>query len=358
MILIDAHEDLAWNMLTFARDYTRSAADTRASEEGSLALRVNGNTLLGKDDWIQGQVAIIFATLFNSPDHRALGSWDTQSYRNPTEAHDRALAQMDAYHRLIDEDETFRLIATRTDLTDVLNSWEPQESPEEEPRVGLIPLMEGAEPILEPAEVEEWFDRGLRIVGLSWEATRYAGGTHEAGPVTSSGFELLEVMASLNMILDLSHLAEEAYYQALEAYSGVVIASHANPRRFLPTSRGLSDTMISLLAERDGVVGIVPFNRFLKPGWSKADPRSALTLQDVASAIDHICQVTGSARHVGIGTDFDGGFGVEQVPEGIDTIADLQSLVPLLSERGYSEDEVMDIMHGNWLRILQNGLPD
>jgi membrane dipeptidase len=116
--------------------------------------------------------------------------------------------------------------------------------------------------------------------------------------------------------------------------------------------------MISLLAERDGVIGIVPFNRFLKPGWAETDARDALTLQDIASAIDHVCQITGSARHVGIGTDFDGGFGVEQVPEGIDTIADLQHLIPLLSERGYSEDEVMGIMHGNWLRLLNRGLPD
>ncbi len=358
MIMIDAHEDIAWNMLTFGRDYTRSAAETRTLEHGTRAPTVNGNTLLGKADWLDGHVAIIFATLFNSPAHRALGSWDTQSYRTSREAHDRALGQLDAYRRLVDEDETFQMIATRTDLTSTLESWNTPTASEDVRRIGLVPLMEGADPIQEPAEVEEWFEAGVRIVGLSWEATRYAGGTHESGPVTTPGFDLLATMSSLNMILDLSHLSEEAYYQALEAYSGVVIASHANPRRFLPTSRGLSDTMIAMLAERDGVIGIVPFNRFLKPGWVQTDPRSVLTLHDVAAAIDHVCQITGSARHVGIGTDFDGGFGLEQVPEGIDTIADLQKLLAILAELGYSEDELKGIMHGNWLRVLHSGLPD
>jgi len=357
MLIIDAHEDLAWNMLTFDRDYTHSAAETRDAEHGGLGPKVNGNTLLGKEDWLRGQIAVIFATVFNSPAHRALGTWDTQSYRNSSEAYDRARAQLDAYHRLVDEDATFQLVSTQSELAAVLELWNQQETSEIPPKIGLVPLMEGAEPIREPAEVEEWFEHGVRIVGLSWEATRYAGGTHEAGPVTSSGFALLEAMSSLGMILDLSHLSEEAYYQALEAYTGTVIASHANPRRFLPTSRGLSDSMIALLAERDGVIGIVPFNRFLKPGWTKTDPRDALTLHDVASAIDHVCQITGSARHVGIGTDFDGGFGVDQVPDGIDTIADLQKLIPILEERGYSEDEIMGIMHGNWLRMLTNGLP-
>jgi hypothetical protein len=141
MFIVDAHEDLAWNMLTFGRDYTRSAADTRASERGTLAPKVNGNTLLGKDDWLRGQIAVIFATLFNSPDHRALGSWDTQSYRNSAEAHVRALAQIDAYYRLVDEDPAFQLVTTRPGLTAVLESWEQKESSQELPKIGLIPLM-------------------------------------------------------------------------------------------------------------------------------------------------------------------------------------------------------------------------
>jgi membrane dipeptidase len=166
------------------------------------------------------------------------------------------------------------------------------------------------------------------------------------------------VMSGLNMILDLSHLAEESYFQAAEAYDGVAIASHSNPRRFLPTSRGLSDEMIALLAERDGVVGIVPYNLFLEPGWRRGDRREEVSLAVVADAIDHVCQVTGSHRHVGIGSDFDGGLGLEHVPAEIDTVADLQKLSGLLAGRGYEHQQIADILNGNWLRLLRESLPD
>ncbi|NDJ52595.1 MAG: peptidase, partial [Chloroflexi bacterium] len=140
-------------------------------------------------------------------------------------------------------------------------------------------------------------------------------------------------------------------------YTGVLLASHANPRRFLPSDRGLSDDMILGLAERGGVIGIVPYNRFLVPGWHPTDGRRNVSLSLVADAIDHVCQVTGDVQHVGIGTDFDGGFGYERVPEEINTIADLQKLVPLLAERGYTSDQINLIFHGNWLRTLRKGLP-
>jgi membrane dipeptidase len=195
------------------------------------------------------------------------------------------------------------------------------------------------------------------MIGPAWESTRYAGGTHEPGPLTSDGYRLLEQMQELGMILDLSHLSEEAYYQAIDRYEGVMIATHANPRRFLPTSRGLSDEMIRLLAERGGVVGVVPYNKFLKPTWSRGDPKQAVSLQDVADVVDHICQLTGSVEHVAIGSDFDGSFGFEHVPAEINTIADLNLLRAILAERGYEPDQIEKVMAGNWLRILRAGLP-
>jgi membrane dipeptidase len=164
-------------------------------------------------------------------------------------------------------------------------------------------------------------------------------------------------MQELGMILDLSHLAEEAYYQAVDRYEGVIIASHANPRRFLPTSRGLSDEMIRLLAERGGVVGVVPYNLFLKSSWKKGDPKELVSLHDVANVIDHVCQLTGSVDHVAIGSDFDGGFGLEHVPAEINAVSDLNHLRAILAGRGYQPDETALILAGNWLRILQTGLP-
>ncbi len=356
MLIVDAHEDIAWNMLTFGRDYTKSALITRREEAGGAAPLYNGNTLLGRTEWLLGRVGIIFATLFAAPARFKHGFWDTQCYRDPAEAYRIASAQLDVYHRLADEHEQFRLIGSRADLDEVLATWAEGKILNQR-RIGLIPLMEGADPIQEPEQAEEWFERGVRIVGLAWESTRYAGGTHEPGPLTSAGRRLLDVMADLGMVLDVSHLAEQAYYQALDHFEGVIIASHSNPRRFTPTSRGLSDAMIECLAERDGVIGIVPYNVFLKPGTVKSDGKNAASLEDVADAIDHVCQVTGSVAHVGIGSDFDGGFGAEHVPQGIDTVADLQNLRYPLARRGYSDDQIAAILGGNWIRVLKRALP-
>jgi membrane dipeptidase len=354
-MIVDAHEDIAWNVLTFGRDYMRGNQAIRDQESSTDIPRQNGNTLLGYDAWQDGEIAVIFATLFESPARKSLGTWDSQVYTDQQQAHAIASKQVDIYRQMI-EQHSFQLIETQSDLNLCLKTWEP-ESPTDNRQIGLVLLMEGADPIEEPQQVADWQARGVRIVGPAWESTRYAGGTHEAGPLTSDGERLLTAMQELGMILDLSHLAEEAYYQALDLYEGVMIASHSNPRRFLPTSRGLSDEMIRLLAERGGVVGVVLFNKFLKASWKRHDPKQQVTLSDVVDVIDHVCQLTGSVDHVALGSDFDGGFGLEHVPAEVNTVADLARLQGILAGRGYQPDETARILSGNWLRILQQGLP-
>jgi membrane dipeptidase len=166
-------------------------------------------------------------------------------------------------------------------------------------------------------------------------------------------------MESLGLILDVSHLSEQATEDAVETYGGTVIASHSNPRALLPESeepeRHLSDRMIRALAEREGVIGTHLFAKFLVPGWSPGDPRPPLAA--VLDHIDHICQVVGDARHVGIGSDMDGGFGLEGIPARLDTIADLRLIGFGLGERGYADDEVAAVLGENWLRLLRRSLP-
>jgi membrane dipeptidase len=221
--------------------------------------------------------------------------------------------------------------------------------------------MEGADGIREPAEAEQWLERGVRLVGLAWSGTRYAGGTGEPGPLTPEGRELLNVMASLGLMLDLSHLSDESCLEALDRFQGTVVATHANPRALVRNparpERFLTDEMIRHLAERGGVVGIVPFNRFLTGDWKNSDGKQAVTLARVVAMIDHICQLTGSARHVGLGSDFDGGFGVESVPAEIDTVADLQKIGVALQTQGYAEKDVAGILGLNWVEVLRRGLP-
>jgi membrane dipeptidase len=258
--------------------------------------------------------------------------------------------------------EKFRLVLTRKDLAEVLAPWEQSKAdyPAVTHPTGLLLSMEGAEGIGRPEDLEEYWEMGLRAVGPVWGGGRFCGGTLEPGGFTRDGYQLLEVMGGLGYILDLAHMTEQSALQALERYDGTVIASHVNARALLkdlPGERHFTDTTIRRLAERGGVMGILPCNGFLLPGWKTSDDRRLVTLNHVAAHIDHVCQLTGSAGHVAIGTDFDGGFGWPAVPLEINTIADLPRLEILLAERGYSSEDIRAILHGNWQKILERSLP-
>lgn len=371
MYIIDAHQDLAWNALTFGRDYTRSAAEIRQIEQqtGSPAPEKNGDATLGWPDYQRGRVAVVFATLYVSPARHKHGDWDHQLYHDAEEAHARYMQQVDFYHQLTDNHpDKFRLIQNQSELKNLLAEWSVPAQQADEPTnqpalpVGLVLLMEGAEGVREPAELEAWWARGVRIIGPAWAGTRFCGGTREPGPLTPAGYALLEGMAPLGFALDLSHMDEKAARQALDHYPGPIIASHANAAALLkdfPTNRHLPDGVIHGLLERNGVIGVVPANQFLKVGWQRASGsrKDEVTLQHLIAHIDHICQLAGDARHVGLGSDFDGGFGLQSVPAELDTIADLQKLAPLLAKRGYADDDIAAILGLNWQRILEKTLP-
>ena len=355
MIIVDAHLDIAYNTVCYGRDYTLPAYKKRRAE--AYTLTDPGPATVGLPDALLGRVGLVFGTLFVSPAERAFSGRQTEPrYRNAREAHALALRQLDIYERLAGDNEQVRLVKSLADLDAVLATWTPETTVTKHQQ-GIVVLMEGADPILEPKQFEEWYERGVRIVGPAWRATRYAAGTGGSGPLTPLGFELLDVMASVNAVLDLSHMAERAYLQAVERYTGPIIASHSNPRRFCDSDRNLSDEMIHLLAERDGVVGVVLFNPFLHPTWQQGERRSTVPYSTVLDAIDYICQITGSAAHVGIGSDLDGGFGVNSVPAGIDTIMDLWWLTSGLRRRGYNEADIEAIAGGNFIRKLRQALP-
>ncbi len=355
MIVVDAHQDIAYNALTFNRDYTRSARETQRLERDTDTLARAGRATLGLPDALLGRVALACGTLFVAPEASKMGAWDTLTYRDAREAYAQALRQMDFYQRLADDSARVRLVRTQAELDAVLATWGDGANFEDHVQ-GLLLLMEGADPISEPQQFEEWYERGVRAVGLAWTGTRYSGGTRAPGPLTGLGRDLLEVMASFNVALDLSHSSEEAFYEALDLYGGdAIIASHSNPRKFCDTDRHLSDDMIRRLAERDGVMGVVLYNAFLDGRYQRGDPRLPLTV--ILDIVDHVCQVTGSAAHVGLGSDFDGGFGVDSIPEGIETVADLWSLGPALRARGFSEADAAAVLGGNMLRKLRQALP-
>jgi membrane dipeptidase len=361
-IIIDAHEDIAWNTLCFGRDYLHSAYDIRREEEEGPVEAINGVALLGLPEWLRGGVAVIGATLFTPPERRRTSLLE-QHYSDANEAHALALQQIEIYERMAEQSSQIKLIRTRADLDDVLKSWDgfdpslPEDPKHGERQIGLVYLIEGGDSIREPAEVEWWYERGVRLIGPAWSGTQYCGGTDEPGPLTPAGIDLLKHMRPFNVVLDLSHMDERAYLQALDQYDGPIIASHSNPRVLTNNSnRHLTDEMIKALIQHDGVIGTVIFNKFLLKGWEHGYPKDAATVETVVTAIDHVCQIAGDARHAGIGTDFDGGFGMRSAPAGFDTVADLQIIVPALEKRGYSAEDVELIMNGNWVRVLRKAL--
>ena len=361
MIIVDGHEDLAWNALTFDRDYTRSALETRAKEERTSIPAWNGDTLLGWPEWVQGGVAVVFATLFSKPLRWKKGTWDVRCYADAEEAHSLYRSDLAYYHRLVDEHaEKFHLICTKHDLGITESAW--QKAEDEERSVGMVLLMEGADGVQSPEELEDWFDGGVRILGPAWAATRYAGGTGEPGPITKLGRELLDAMADVGMILDLAHLTDEGAIEALDLFEGSILVSHTSPLALVPNAekpeRHITDLVIRRTAEREGVIGLVLGNRFLKDGWEPSRGREAVTLSDVATGIDYICQMLGDAAYVGLGSDFDGGFGLDKVPQGLDSAADLRLIGESLATRGYNQKDIAGILGENWLRFLQRALPE
>ncbi|HUG33630.1 MAG TPA: membrane dipeptidase [Anaerolineales bacterium] len=363
-LIIDSHEDIAWNMLTFQRDYTRPLAETRRLEANTLIPGRNGDSLLGWDEYQRGRVAVVFATLFAAP-ARKRELWDTLWYPDFDTARRLYRDQILLYHKLTDSHpDKFRLIPSTKELDSLLELWStPARDSQDEGRpVGLILLMEGAEGIRHVDELREWWELGLRMIGPAWLGTRYCGGTKEPGPLTEEGRTLLSEMSDFNFILDLSHMDEAAALESLDHYEGPIMASHANCAALMPgadTNRHLPDRVIHGLIERGGVIGSVPFNTFLRVGWARqsGSRREEVGLDAYIAHIDHVCQLAGDSLHAGIGSDFDGGFGLQSVPPGIESVADLQLVGSKLLERGYNDTDVENILGGNWLRFLREHLP-
>ena len=361
---IDAHEDIACNVLEFARDLTLSALETRKREVGTAFPALNGDALLGVPEYRQGKLALIFSTLFAAPAEYRKADWETQVFSTPDEANRIHHQQIDVYQKLEEEYPLdFVRIFNRVGLKDLFSPWQNLlvETRWNLPPIGLITLMEGADSIRTLDDLDEFWELGVRIIGPTWAGNRFCGGTRVPGPLTKEGRALLAGMSERGFILDVSHMSEEPMLQSLDLYTADIVATHANCKALLdpvPYQRHLTDQAIRKLVERGAVIGVVPFNRFLKADWKDGDPKSDVSLSKLVDHMDYICQLAGNAGHVGIGTDFDGGFGVQSTPKEIDTIADIQKLEVLLADRGYNQKHIEALFHSNWLHFLERTLPE
>jgi membrane dipeptidase len=348
MLIVDAHLDLAWSALNWNRDLTQPISEIRKAES---ALKENhrGASTVCFEEMRRGEIGICLATLLA----RASGlNEPLLDYRNRQIASAVASGQL-AYYRILERNGCLQMLKNREALDQHLGRWK-SGTPDIQP-LGCILSMEGADPILVPRDVEHWWAEGLRVVGLAHYGTSaYAHGTGVSGGLTPEGVEILRVMEEVGMILDVTHLADESFWQAMELFRGPVLASHHNCRSLVPGDRQLSDEQIRRLIERDAVIGAACDSWMLYPDYVFGKtPNSLVSLEAVADHIDHVCQLAGNAKHAAIGSDLDGGFGKEQSPHDLETIADLQKIPGLLGKRGYSEGDIEGVMHANWIRFFR-----
>jgi membrane dipeptidase len=351
MIVFDAHLDLAWNALDWNRDLRQSVADIRRSEQGQTDKGRGCNTV-SFPELRRGKVVTFIATLL--PRLLRVGQIPAiQRYGSMEAAYAASYGQL-AYYRALEQEGLLRWIKDAPNLEAHVRAWQRNEDSTTEP-LGFILSMEGADSVLSPEQVEEWWQAGLRIIGPAhYGVSPYAHGTGTEGGLFPKGPALLRAMEKVGMILDVTHLSDQCFDEALDIYNGPVLASHHNCRALVPNQRQLTDAQIKRLVGRGAVIGTALDAWMMYAGWVRGETKAEVVALDaMIDHIDHVCQLAGSARHAAVGTDLDGGFGTEQTPRDLDTIADLQRVPDMLRRRGYRETDVEGIMYGNWVRFFK-----
>lgn len=352
MFIVDAHLDLAMNAMEWNRDLRQSVYHIREREAGKTDLPDRGKGTVAFPELRRGNIGLVVATQiarFVAPDNPLPG------WHSPEQAWAQTQAQL-AWYRAMEEAGELVQIKDLSGLDNHLAMWQGDGTTESKP-IGYILSLEGADSILTPAHLERAYNQGLRAVGLAhYGPGRYANGTDATGGLGPQGKEILKEMERLNIILDATHLCDDSFWEALDHFNGPVWASHNNCRSLVNHNRQFSDEQIRELVNRGAVIGSVMDAWMVVPDWErgKSTPESMnCNLDKVLDHLDHICQLAGNANHVGIGSDLDGAFGKEQSPYDIETIADLQKIPVLLAKRGYTETDIQNILHGNWLRFLR-----
>lgn len=349
MLIFDAHLDLSMNALEWNRDLTRPIDQIRARERGQTDKPDRGRGTVSLDEMRAGGVGLCVATLiarYVKPANKLPG------FHSPEVAWAQTQGQL-AWYRAMEESGQMVQIRDAAGLAAHLQLW--QHPPAGAP-VGYVLSLEGADSILTPGHLARAYEQGLRALGPAhYGPGTYAQGTHATGGLGPRGRELLAEIERLGIILDATHLCDESFWEALDHFGGPVWASHSNCRALVPDARQFTDEQIKALVARGAVIGAALDAWMLVPGWVRGQTtpeQTGVTLEHLVDHIDHVCQLAGDALHSGIGTDLDGGFGREQCPTDVNTIADLARVPDLLARRGYTADAVAGIMHGNWTGFL------
>lgn len=353
MFIIDAHLDLSMNALEWNRDLTKPVHEIRETERGLTDKLDRAKGTVSLPALRKGNIGLVVATQiarYVAPGNKLPGWHSSQQAWAQTQG------QLAWYRAMEDAGEMVQ-INNAIDLEAHLALWNNNTDREKKP-VGYILSLEGADSLITVEHLETAHQYGLRAVGPAhYGPGRYANGTNSSGRMDAAGLALLKKMEELNIILDATHLCDDAFWQAMDHFNGNVWASHNNCRALVNHNRQFSDEQIKVLIERNAVIGGALDAWMMVPGWQRglSTPENTdCRLEKLIDHIDHICQLAGNTLHTGIGTDLDGAFGKEQCPYDLETITDLTKLIPLLQHRGYADNDIENIMHGNFTRFLRS----
>jgi membrane dipeptidase len=350
--IMDAHLDLAMNAIEWNRDLTRPLTEIREREMHMKDKPDRGKGTVCLPELRKGKIGLVVATQLArfTPYGSPLPGWHSQQ-----QAWAMTQAQLAWYKEMEASGEMIQ-VTNSQQLDEHLALWNNLSISDDSKPVGYILSLEGADSLVNISYLHKAYEYGLRAVGLShFGPGCYAPGTKNEGPITKRGIDLLHEMSSLNLILDITHLTDQGFYQALDLYKGPVWASHNNVRHIVPTQRQLTDHQINQLIQRNAVIGgmldcwamDIRFIDTVSDPW-----QLNIRMENLVDHWDHICQIAGNSRHVAIGSDLDGIFGTEQSPWDLNSIADLQQYKEILSRRGYQEEDIQNIFYKNWIRFL------
>lgn len=353
MFKIDAHLDMAMNALEWNRDLTLPVQEIRDREAGMTDKLDRAKGVVSLPALREGKIGLVVATQIAR--YVAKDS-DLPGWHSPEQAWAQSQGQL-AYYKVMEERGEMVQITDLAGLDKHVQLWEDESIIDATKPVGFILSLEGADSMVDLSFVEKAYGMGLRAMGPAhYGPGRYAPGTGMSGPLTAAGVELIKELDRLGIILDITHLTDVGFQQAMDLFKGPVWASHHNCRAIVDHQRQLTDDQIKQLIERDAVIGGSLDVWMIVPNWvrGKSDPfKDGAPLERIIDHYDHICQLAGNANHIAIGSDLDGMFGKEQSPYDLETIADLNNLEDLLAKRGYSQEDIKKVMHGNWLRLLR-----
>jgi membrane dipeptidase len=359
MFAIDLHLDLAMNAMEWNRDLRLPVSVIREQERdaGLVDKPDRGRGTVSLPALREGGIGLVVATQIARvvAPGRPFAGW-----QSPQQAWAQTQAQL-AWYREMEVLGEMRQVRSRQDLETHLALWSDGRDPLKKP-VGFILSLEGADSLVDVSYLDVAYGYGLRALGPGhYGPGRYANGTDSSGKMGEDGVALLKAMDRLGMILDTTHLNDDAFWQALEIYGGPVWASHNNCRALVDHNRQYSDDMIRTLLKRGAIIGAAMDAWMIVPGWVRrqSTPEGMnCDLAALARHVDHICQLAGNTDHVCIGSDLDGAYGREQSPLDIDTIVDVRILGERFKGMGYTEANVEALMKGNALRFLRSALPE